>query len=433
VVALSVATVLLASALSVDMGMLWQTRRKLQTVADAAAISGAQAEINGDSSTPAAQNSAQLNGFASSSLNTLTINDPPQSGSYAGQSGYVEVVASQKVPTYFLRMLGLATVDVSARAVAAYAPPTQNGCTGSNCNPQVSNGRQCIYALNPSADQAILFDGASLFECGCGVVVNSQSTTAVVFDDVNISTAPGFTMGIVGDYQVSPLLGLNFLTYVKPKPVTHTAPVVDPLATLAAPSFDSSNCDYTNLNANGVVTLSNGLPVVGSTLNPGVYCGGITATGTAVLKFNPGTYIMLGGGINLQQGAVMQGSGVMFYLTGNSTYPYGGLNINIANANSLSAPTSGTYAGILFFQDRTIDSTTAGNHPNTVVGANLSKYEGVLYFSSTTLAYAGASGAKYTIIIADKIDFTGASVTVISTDFSLLPLGAPIKSVAQVE
>lgn len=447
VVAVAVATVIIASALSVDAGFLWQMRRKLQAAADAAAVSGAQAEINGDSYTAAAQNSARLNGFAPDDPNvTITVNDPPQSGPYAGQAGYVETVIQEKVPTYFLSVIGLHTIEVAGRAVAAYGPNGTvgvGGGGGGGGGGQVTDGRTCIYALDPSASGALTFDGASLFAADCGILVNSSSSSAVKINDANISWGR-FTLGIVGNYSLSPLLGIGFLTSIHPQPMTGIAPVTDPLSKLSAPGFDGSKCDYVNLTSDGVTTLSNNLPVVNTSFPPGVYCGGIHLSGSAVLRLvnsDPSQpYVMLGGGITVNDGAVLVGRrNVTFYLTGNSTYPYAGVNINTANANLLFAPNSGSLAGMLFFQDRNISSATAAANPNTIKGGSASIYHGVLYFPTTALSYAGAEAtvaldsSPYTIVIADTVDFLGASATVIDSDYSGLALGSPIKSVAQVE
>ena len=58
------------------------------------------------------------------------------------------------------------------------------------------------------------------------------------------------------------------------------------------------------------------------TLNPGVYCNGITLNNDERGNLNPGEYIIRGGGITLASNAWIVGDGVFFYLTGNGTYPY---------------------------------------------------------------------------------------------------------------
>ena len=84
-------------------------------------------------------------------------------------------------------------------------------------------------------------------------------------------------------------------------------------------------------------------------------------------------------------------------------------------------------------QDRNISSGVAASNPNSIIGASLAKYEGVLYFPTTQLIYAGANLSAYTIIVADKIQFPLANVTEIYSDYSSLLHGNPIKTAALAE
>jgi hypothetical protein len=72
---------------------------------------------------------------------------------------------------------------------------------------------------------------------------------------------------------------------------------------------------------------------------------------------------------------------------------------------SLSAPTSGTYSGILFFGDRADTSGTS----NTFNGDATSRLTGDLYFPSQPVSYQGNfSGTNgCTQIIADTVQWTG--------------------------
>ncbi len=98
------------------------------------------------------------------------------------------------------------------------------------------------------------------------------------------------------------------------------------------------------------------------TLSPGVYQGGISITGAANVTFNPGMYILAGGGFTVSNSAaVIKGTGVTFYnTTGPSGTGFEPFAISGATSSSLSAPTTGTYKGILFFTDRSITAGTAG-------------------------------------------------------------------------
>ena len=78
---------------------------------------------------------------------------------------------------------------------------------------------------------------------------------------------------------------------------------------------------------------------VGTTLSPGCY----TSIASSVTTLSPGIYYVTGT-INVSH---LTGSNVMVFLTGVS-------RVHSGNNNSLtlSAPTSGPYAGIAIFQDR---------------------------------------------------------------------------------
>ena len=198
-------------------------------------------------------------------------------------------------------------------------------------------------------------------------------------------------------------------------PRTNVPPEPDPLADRAGPTF--SGCDYNNTHVNGKV----------STLGPGVYCGGITVTGSTV-TFLPGTYVLNGGGLNVSSNSILNGTNVTFYNTGDNK-SFSPFSISGGTTGSLSAPTSGPMEGMLFFQDRTITAKAT----NTLSGGTGLTYEGAFYFPTSALTFSGGSisTANYTIIVADTINITGQSV--INADFSSLQNGDPIKRVALAE
>ena len=71
---------------------------------------------------------------------------------------------------------------------------------------------------------------------------------------------------------------------ITPAFTTGVAATSDPFASLPSPAVGA--CTQTNYN-----------PGFGNwTLNPGVYCGGITISNGSTAVFNPGTYIIKGGG-----------------------------------------------------------------------------------------------------------------------------------------
>ena len=96
----------------------------------------------------------------------------------------------------------------------------------------------------------------------------------------------------------------------------------------------------------------------------------------------------------------------MFYLTGtNSTYD----SVAVQNGVSVSfsAPTSGTYRGVLFFQDRSIVSSQNA----TFAGGATMQLTGSLYFPTTGVSFSnGSSSVAYnTAIVAKQLSFTSSA------------------------
>ena len=89
-------------------------------------------------------------------------------------------------------------------------------------------------------------------------------------------------------------------------------------------------------------------------LQPGVYEGGISATSSANLVLMPGIYYMDEGGFQFTGGGSIVGDGVMIY---NDAGKGESRDVNLSSSGTvrLSAPTSGIYQGIVFYQDRTSD------------------------------------------------------------------------------
>jgi hypothetical protein len=91
---------------------------------------------------------------------------------------------------------------------------------------------------------------------------------------------------------------------------------------------------------------------------------------------------------------------------------------------TLSAPTSGTYKAILFWDTSSSNSTISGGSSST--------FDGALYFPNGNLKYAGnSSSSGYSIIAAGTIEFTGSAA--IGDDYGSLGGYPPIQSTALYE
>lgn len=130
------------TAVAFDLGYKRQLKRDLQTAADAAALAGVQALAEGDSVWGETQDYITRNGYSSA-----TINNPPASGSFAGDADCVEVVPSETFEATFAVILGRDDLSARARAVA--------------CMTASSGGNYAIFAGAEScSDKNLVFNGS---------------------------------------------------------------------------------------------------------------------------------------------------------------------------------------------------------------------------------------------------------------------------------
>jgi Flp pilus assembly protein TadG len=383
--------------LGIDIGYLRYMQRQMQAATDSAALAGA-AELGYGDVTSAAEADAATNGFTDGENGTtITVNNPPLSGPYQGNANYVEVLISQEEPTFFMKLLGVNSRMVSTRAVA------YSGVSGG-----------CIYALNPTQSSAFVVNGNSNLTAQCGILDNSSNSTAALVQNGSGCLSAKY-IGVVGQFKN------NSSCTPSPMPVSGIAGFSDPLAYLQPPTV-------------GPCTYPSGVSISGGTqtLYPGVYCGGISISGGSTdVTFSQGTYIINGGGMNIGGGANVHGNGVTFYITGTSS-SFKGVSITGGTNSQLIAPSSGTYASILFFQDRSISSSSSAANSNIAGGAG-TDIQGTLYFPTTNLTYAGSStDSLYTILIANTV--TISNTTVINDSYQALPNGSsPVHSAILAE
>ena len=380
-------TVLLGvTALAIDAGNLSDYRHRMQSAADAAALAGAR-EIKRNAGIGSADlqtfvyHDATANGFTNGTNDiTITINHGPATGPFAGNSEYVEVLISRAVPTFFLGLFGRPTVTVGVRAVAG----------------QGTGGSGCVYSLSANANGAFITSGSgSMSIPNCDIVINSTSSTA-------FKVGAGWT---IDTKSISVVGGTSIANgaSVTPTPETGADPVDDPFGDVAAPAAGS--CTATDYN------LGSGT----ATISPGTYCGkGITVANAAVLNFTPGVYVLTNGAaFVVKDNATVNGTGVTIWIIGTTAKPSSFTqNTHIY----LSAPTTGTYAGIVL-------ASSVNNNTSNVFGSNDMPINGIFYFPHEHVEWKGNGGA-YTVVIADTFKITGGSS--LNSDFSSLPGGSPL-------
>jgi hypothetical protein len=183
---------------------------------------------------------------------------------------------------------------------------------------------------------------------------------------------------------------------MSPAPTVGVAATADPFAAVAGPST-------TSLPVFAGQTIAT--PV---TLSPGVYTGLVTVGNGGTASLGAGNYVFRAGLRTTGTGSlVLAGSGGVLLYNANASYPAAGGscgNISLAGTGTmtLSASRTGSYAGMLLFQDR---SCTNGAAISVRTGTSLS---GTLYVPAATLTITTVNSvAIASQIVAYELTVTG--------------------------
>jgi Flp pilus assembly protein TadG len=356
------------AALALDVTSWQVAQHSMQGAADTAAYSAGIAydKNDGTSYVTQAKAIAAAQGYVDGQNGTtVTVNRPPSSGSYTSNTSAIEVIVQQPQPRFLSGLFLASNPTVNARAVTMVS----------------STGPACVLALDPTANQAITVNGsANVNSPGCDVVADSSSSNAINMSGSSALTTP--CLVAVGGVTVTSGLALTKCS----TPTTGASVTSDPYASVPAPT-PSGPC----------LTVPHGSPV---SLSSGYYCSGLHISGSQTATFGPGVYYISGGDFKIDGSA--SGTGVTFYTTAGNT-----VSINSSGTTTFSAPTGGTYSGIVFFGDRAGNTSTT----NAINGGSNTQITGVAYFPTENLTFAGgaSSASNCTQLVADTIKITGNS------------------------
>jgi Putative Flp pilus-assembly TadE/G-like len=362
-----------AVAIGVETGGLYRIKRQMQSAADAAALAGSVDSINNKTSsiTADALYEAQRNGFTDGVNGVaVAVHSPPQSGPNVGTQGAVEVIIT-KTQTFSLGAMVMSWVNRSnggyansgftmrARSVAAQGSNTATSTNTQTASNTTAEG--CIIALTPNNEQGISITSFNNFGSDCSIMSNgtatgtgsSASITMSSFNNATLASGDPSNPARIwtrGTFSKSSYNGFSADSILE----NQTSSIVDPYSSLGVPSPGA--CTYTNyVEAQTSVTLS-----------PGTYCGGLSLNQKDNVYFTPGTYYIANGDLVIQTKLNVScplcgtsngvTTGVTFVLTqttGNIS-DIGGVSITSENNVTLNAPSTGTYAGVLFYQDRSV-------------------------------------------------------------------------------
>ncbi len=381
--AFAIPVLLLAVGAGLDYGYLFLQERRLQAAVDAAAISAAR-ELR-LASTDTSHIDPVVQGV-------LLANLPQHHGGVEASATVIRRplsvrVEATQVPDMFImdKLAGAQNLTISAQAVARLVGGTS----------------VCVIGLDDSAAGTVSLDSNSeLSASSCAVYSNSSDNRGLSSNSNSVLLAALICSAGGADGQP-----FNF----DPEPLTDCPTIEDPLADRPAPPVGS--CTAHDREIKDITT----------TIGPGVYCGGLRIDGNARVHLSPGIYVIKDGPFNVDSNSEIDGEHVAFYLTGaGSTFRFA------SNAKvTLSAPTDGPLAGLLFFEAR--------NSPPLRQHQILSNYArelvGTIYLPNGRFIIDAdnevADQSAYTAIVARRIELFSGPKLVLNTDYGLTDVPVP--------
>jgi len=285
---------------------------------------------------------------------------------------------------------------LAADYVAIEVTATANGSPG---------GDACVLGLDKTKSGSVVSAGSNVINMpDCVIAANSTSESAIRLQGA--TTVNVQSLHTAGNYEV--VGGAADLTFASP-PTVHGSDLKDPFENPAIPSLgtcDSTSTSWNNGNSSN------------RTVDPGAdgimyFCQGLSISGGNI-NFKPGTYVIDRGDLSVTGNGTVRcsscspgGAGVVFIFTAASAANVGKLSIAGTPNIVLNAPSSGTYKGLLFYQDGKATTTQS----SSVRGDSASSLTGAFYFPSTPLDFGGNSGglSECVEVIANTITFIGNS------------------------
>ncbi len=435
-------------ALALDMGVLFRAHRRIQTAADAGAVAAGLAAEYGQSVTCtgtspagsastsvkcAAGNAALLNGVDGSQV---TVNQPPTLGYHVGAE-YIEVIVSQPNPTIFMGAFSgiqpgggssnFKTMAVGTRAVSGIVP-----------------GQNCMYALDPHADDAFDVQGAAdVSTPNCSIQINSDSEQALCTTGGK-ATIDSIAINIVGAQNPKGKCNKG-----QSNATTGVTPATDPFAGLPAPTCDGTNT-FAGTNITGPSTISG----TTFTLKNETFGSGASATSAKVVCFS-GSNVTIADGVTLGAGG---GNSVFVFQNGvkiggtvtiNGTIYDAGGKLDQSNfALTIKAPSdsTATYNGLALVVPSTNTTNTCGGSYSSFggtpapggciqiqFGSSFGNLDGMIYAPAAAVYMQdNGGGSVVTAIIADEL-YDKSSNLEITNNYNFVHTTSPLNHVSLVE
>ena len=356
---------------------LW--KRQLQRAADSGALAGVYAKVQNNAG-QTAEEAVDADLEANHHTNITLLSGYPEV-TYPTGTGWLNGV---KVKLAIQKELGFSSVFMSS-------PPI---ITAEATAATIDTGVYCVVSLEETSATGITATGNGSIDLGCGMITNSTSLTAAI--------ATGSS-----DVHASPIAAVGNITqsdnWNSAELLPYTLKQADPFEDVDPPSFPSCQGPSNRLRLNSQHD------VVNRSSDTGVVCfSEISVAGT--LTLGSATYVIDSGDFSVGSQAHVICNGCTIILTNSatgSTPQIGDVDITAGAEIDMSAPTSGTYEDILFYQDRR--APTGSSYVNKINGNSDSLMTGAFYFPNQQLQINGTAGLDFSCaqFVARRVEFAG--------------------------
>lgn len=330
----------------IDISYLYVQKRQLQVIADASVYEGALVyqKLGSTHVTDAVNHSATLNG-----LNLKT--DQISTNLPSAASNQIDVTATKPAKIFFLPYFRSTAITLKASASIKITSTS----TGSDVS---------LLSLSSSGTGIEVREYAQINTKSNTVQSNSSGSPALYVREYGIINAD--TVKTTGKYVIDDYGHVNTSNGI----LAGETAAADPFAKLSAPAISKTCINFSSSIQSTI------------TINPGQYCGSFTFENNAKVTMNPGTYVVYGGSVEIRGNSILSGKNVTLILTGDSSKPAGSWRIRENAQVTLTAPDTGTYAGVVLYTP----SSTSTHLFEDNAKLNLS---GAIYFPKSNIETKG--------------------------------------------
>lgn len=376
----------MAVGFSLDFAGAIHQDRKLQEIADQAAIAAARELAVGRPK--AAQVQAVAESYVAAALGSTGASPVAVTTSMIPDDGSITVRLQQDRDYNFSGLFSIEPPASWAEATARF----------------VGSAKLCVVALGAAnQDGLVMTKEAEIVAGGCGVYSNSEHKELSINMADHTTLTGAFTCAVGGIKQRDGAI-------IHGSATTDCPVFPDPLS--ARPKPVATPCKFPKRLV--LTTGKYNLPA-------GRYCGGLEVTGNAEAILDGGEYTMQDGSLVVSGSANLVGSYSGFYFTGKNS----GFQLLDNAVVELSAPKTGRMSGILFWKD----PMAKVNHAYRISTNYARKLVGTIYLPGAELVVESdtsvAKNSAWTALVAESIKSTKKSKIFLNTNYDSTDVPVP--------